>query len=96
VSGVDDCKGCDPLFTDDTRFFVRVDKVLRRSLGVSETAPTDTSVEPAPPVDPEVPEEDEEGAEEPPRMVLPDNLKGKLSMTMEELGDDKEILRDEL
>lgn len=31
------------------RFFIRVDRILRRSLGVSETAPTDTFVKPAPP-----------------------------------------------
>lgn len=34
-----------------------MDRVLRRSLGVSETAPTDTTVKPAPPVDPTFPEE---------------------------------------
>ena len=39
------------------RFFTRIDRVLRRSLGVSETAPTDTTVKPAPPVDPILPEE---------------------------------------
>lgn len=37
------------------RFFTRVDRILRRSLGVSENAPTDTTVKPAPPVDPELP-----------------------------------------
>lgn len=36
-------------------FFGRVDRVLRRSLGVSEHARTDDSVKPAPPVDPELP-----------------------------------------
>lgn len=34
-------------------FFTRVDRILRRSLGVSETAPTDSTVKPAPPVAPE-------------------------------------------
>lgn len=34
-----------------------MDRVLRRSLGVSETAPTDMSVKPAPPVDPELHED---------------------------------------
>lgn len=34
-----------------------MDRVLRRSLGVSETAPTDTTVKPAPPVDPSLSEE---------------------------------------
>jgi hypothetical protein len=33
------------------RFFTRIDRVLRRSLGVSESAATDTTVKPAPPVD---------------------------------------------
>ncbi|CAL1700961.1 unnamed protein product [Somion occarium] len=44
---------------DSNEFFTRVDRILRRSLGVSETAPTDTRVKPAPPVDPELPTEDE-------------------------------------
>ncbi|KAI0921744.1 hypothetical protein AcW1_004366 [Taiwanofungus camphoratus] len=38
---------------DSNEFFTRVDRILRRSLGVSETAPTDTTVKPAPPVDSE-------------------------------------------
>jgi heat shock protein 90kDa beta len=33
---------------DSNKFLTRVDRVLRRSLGVSETAPTDTNVDPAP------------------------------------------------
>ncbi|KAI0677113.1 heat shock protein Hsp90 [Trametes maxima] len=41
--------------TDSNEFFTRVDRILRRSLGVSEHAPTDTTVKPAPPVDPELP-----------------------------------------
>lgn len=49
---------------DSHGFFTRVDRVLRRSLGVSETAPTDTTVEPAPEhVDDEtVPPAEEPGA----------------------------------
>lgn len=36
-------------FTDSLfRFFERIDRVLRRAVGVSETAPTDTYVAPAP------------------------------------------------
>lgn len=31
-------------------FFQRMDRILRRSLGVSETAPTDDTVKPAPPI----------------------------------------------
>jgi heat shock protein beta len=34
-----------------SRFFSRMDRVLRRSLGVSETAKADDTVKPAPPVD---------------------------------------------
>lgn len=47
------------LLTDKLRirFLTRVDRVLRRSLGVSETAPTDSTVKPAPPVDPSISEE---------------------------------------
>lgn len=41
-------------------FFSRMDRVLRRSLGVSEDAQADSTVKPAPPVDPELPEEEEE------------------------------------
>ena len=40
------------------RFFLRVDRVLRRSLGVSETAKTEVNVKPAPEVDPTEPEEE--------------------------------------
>ena len=40
------------------RFFVRVDRVLRRSLGVSETAKTKVDVKPAPEIDPTEPEEE--------------------------------------
>ena len=58
------------------RFFSRVDRVLRRSLGVSETAKTDESVKPAPPVETEelaqVDESDEPG------IILPDHLKDKV------------------
>jgi hypothetical protein len=34
-----------------SRFFTRMDRVLRRSLGVSESAKADDTVKPAPPVD---------------------------------------------
>ena len=40
------------------RFFVRVDRVLRRSLGVSETAKANVEIKPAPEVDPTEFEED--------------------------------------
>lgn len=73
----------------DNSFFTRVDRVLRRSLGVSETAPTDTNVKPAPPVDPEIPPEPIAGSEpipdlpedETPGVKLPDHLKDQVRRT---------------
>lgn len=41
-----------------SRFFERIDKVLRRAVGVAENAPTDTTVEPAPEPENEEPAED--------------------------------------
>ncbi|KAJ7744442.1 heat shock protein Hsp90 [Mycena maculata] len=81
---------------DSNIFFTRVDRVLRRSLGVSETAPTDTTVKPAPPVDPELPTE--EYVEPPPDfgnqfvddkvgVQLPDHLKDQISIEMEEIDE---------
>lgn len=67
-------------------FFSRVDRVLRRSLGVSETAPTDTTVKPAPPVDPELPTEVDEDllppmpADNKPGVQVPDHLKDDVSL----------------
>lgn len=65
-----------------------MDRVLRRSLGVSETAPTDETVKPAPPVDPELPAEEEPAEptidfkdqqdDSQPRIVVPDDLKDKV------------------
>jgi len=46
---------------DPNMYFTRVDHVLRRSLGVSQTAKTDTTVKPAPPVaEGPLPETDDE------------------------------------
>jgi len=42
---------------------------------VSETAPTEVDVKPAPPVDPEMPQEEDEGK---PGITLPDHLKDKV------------------
>ena len=44
---------------DSHTFFSRVDRILRRSLGVSETAQADASVKPAPPVAPHEPSDEE-------------------------------------
>lgn len=84
---------------DSNRFFGRVDRVLRRSLGVSETAPTDTTVKPAPPVDPELPLEEADQQYIPPldmddsddgkaKVILPEHLKDQVSIEMEEIDDD--------
>lgn len=93
---------------DSDEFLIRVDRVLRRSLGVSETAPTDTTVKPAPPVDPIILDESEyEPTPEPvvdeplafegkPGVILPDELKDKIQIEMEEIGDDEYPFHDEL
>ncbi|KAF5321366.1 hypothetical protein D9619_001109 [Psilocybe cf. subviscida] len=80
---------------DNNRFFTRMDRVLRRSLGVSEAAKADDTVKPAPPVDPELPSEEEEiqpfsvhEDDGKPGVILPDDLKDKISLTMEEIDDD--------
>jgi len=52
-------------FLTRSRFFVRVDRVLRRSLGVSETAKAKVDVKPAPEVDPTEPQEELEVPEFP-------------------------------
>ncbi|KAF8655303.1 hypothetical protein AX16_003200 [Volvariella volvacea WC 439] len=76
---------------DSNSFFTRVDRVLRRSLGVSETAPTDTTVKPAPPVDPSLSEENaEEEDDGKPKVILPDHLKDKMSIEIEPISDDEE------
>jgi heat shock protein 90kDa beta len=87
---------------------MRVDRVLRRSLGVSETAPTDTTVKPAPPIDPVVLDESEyepkfepvifeppEQDDDKPRVILSDEMKEKIQVDIEEFTDDLPI-HDEL
>ena len=74
------------------RFFARVDRVLRRSLGVSETAPTDSTVKPAPPVDPNPPAEESKPAV---IDVTPEGMEEHLLVEMEEIPDD-EYIHDEL
>ncbi|KAF7352824.1 HSP90-domain-containing protein [Mycena venus] len=101
---------------DSNLFFTRVDRVLRRSLGVSETAPTDTTVKPAPPVDPELPTEEfvdpdqfadqfmdysqfkeQIPAADKPGIQLPDHLKDKMQIEMEEIDEDGNVVvHDEL
>jgi heat shock protein 90kDa beta len=98
-----------PFLTSDCSFFERVDRVLRRSLGVSEEAPTDVryslciavtllmpclpqaSVRPAPPVDPEMPEEltlpPLEDGQIP--FDLPEELKDDFSLVMEPIPEDE-------
>ena len=64
-------------------FFTRVDRILRRSLGVSETAPTDTTVKPAPPVDPELPP----NADEPEVDEFERTGHGRVSWEVEEVDE---------
>lgn len=77
------------------RFFTRVDRILRRSLGVSETAPTDTTVKPAPPVDPELPLEDAvDGADEDvvvdgnPHIQTPEHVQDQGYWEVEEIDEE--------
>lgn len=90
---------------NSNEFFTRMDRVLRRSLGVSETAPTDETVKPAPPVDPELPSDEEVEAppivfkdkledmpeDDKPQVILPDHLKDKLEIDIEEMTDDEPL-----
>jgi heat shock protein beta len=81
-------------------FFTRVDRVLRRSLGVSETAPTDTTVKPAPPVDPELPSEEPDAGFEfadmptdnKPGIQLPDHMKDQVQIEMEEIDEEGNVV----
>ena len=86
-----------------------MDRVLRRFLGVLETAPTDTTVKPAPPVDPVILDESEyepqpelafkdlpEYADGKPRVVLSDEMKEKIQIDIEEVDDDFMPTHDEL
>lgn len=82
-------------------FMFKIDRALRRSLGVSETAPTDETVRPAPPIDPSMPTEEElmeeylqsldeeDGGKA--KVILPDHLKDQMSVEMEEIPDDEDI-----
>lgn len=73
--------------------------MLRRSLGVSETAKADSRVRPAPPIDPRIPEDDFEpeffdlpiGDDGKPKVILPDHMKDKISIEMDEIPDDWSI-----
>jgi len=58
---------------------------LRRSLGVSETAKTDESVKPAPPVETNSDATDESDK---PGIVLPDHMKDKVQIEMEEIDEE--------
>ena len=92
------------------RFFVRVDRVLRRSLGVSETARADESVKPAPPVDEKslddletektkVSLEDylqQKENQGGPKIDIPDEWKDQLSIELEDVYDEPQYKRDEL
>ncbi|KAF6762628.1 heat shock protein Hsp90 [Ephemerocybe angulata] len=93
--------------TDKNQFFTRVDRVLRRSLGVPQNAKADETVKPAPPVDSTLPrfkpehkplqpviEHADDGK---PRVILPDHMKDKVSIEMEEIDDDGNVIpHDEL
>ncbi|KAJ3488685.1 hypothetical protein NLI96_g2656 [Meripilus lineatus] len=71
---------------DSNAFFTRVDRILRRSLGVSESAPTDTRVRPAPPVDPKLPED--EKADDPVHIDIPEHLQDQVKWEVEEIDEE--------
>lgn len=72
------------------RFFVRVDRVLRRSLGVSETAKADSTVKPAPPIDPNPLDEKELEAElRKPNFEIPDEFKDSVRLEYDEVPGSK-------
>jgi heat shock protein beta len=90
---------------------MRVDRVLRRFLGVLENAPTDTTVKPAPPVDPVVLDEAEyepqpqieslfndlpEYKDGKPRVILSEEMKKKIEVDIEEVDEDFLPVHDEL
>jgi len=88
---------------DSNAFFARVDKVLRRSLGVSESATTDATVEPAPPVDPSLPEDGEKEAsdgkfedDEQAGPEILDAIRDQAPFATEEFDEVEEILHNEL
>ncbi|KAG6332715.1 hypothetical protein ID866_6376 [Astraeus odoratus] len=81
---------------DSNTFLSRVDRVLRRSLGVSETAPTDDTVKPAPPVDPELPEEALVDNEQEP-FGMPDSFdEDQFKLEVEEIDEHGNVVHDEL
>ena len=91
--------------SNKNEFFTRVDHVLRRSLGVSQHAKADESVKPAPPVDstplrykpqhkPLTPPKPNEPVvnNDKPGIILPDHMKDKVSIEMEEIDDDGNVI----
>ncbi|RXW25137.1 hypothetical protein EST38_g706 [Candolleomyces aberdarensis] len=93
--------------TNKNEFFARVDRVLRKSLGVSTSAKADETVKPAPPVDPEVAADKPANAQQAPifteeyddgkpRVILPDHMKDKVSIEMEEIDEYGNPVHDEL
>ncbi|CAA7259747.1 unnamed protein product [Cyclocybe aegerita] len=78
---------------DNNKFFTRVDRVLRRSLGVSEAATTDETVKPAPPAVKDLSEDERDETPKPeeptgPGIILPDHMKDKIELTMEEIDEE--------
>jgi len=76
-------------------FFARVDRVLRRSLGVSEHARTDDTVKPAPPVDPEFPAFEElykMPRNDKPGVYIPPHLQDDVVFEMEEVDEEGNII----
>ena len=79
-----------------SRFYSRVERVLRRSLGVSQTAKADTEVKPAPPVDSTLEEGEETEETKEPHLNIPYELKDHISVTVEEINAETTAVHDEL
>lgn len=71
-----------------------MDRILRRSLGVSETAPTDSKVKPAPPVASEPVDDDDDDFEDPYMGLDPELLGLKVGEPVF-LDDDEPVVTEE-
>ncbi|GJJ07305.1 hypothetical protein Clacol_001506 [Clathrus columnatus] len=80
--------------SDANLFFERVERVLRRSIGISETAKADVVIKPAPPVETGAEAFSAEDDSEP-FIRIPEELQGKVNIEMEELPDDFELSSEE-
>lgn len=90
--------------TDSNEFFTRVDRILRRSLGVSETAQAEDTVKPAPPQADKPIEEEELTVDDTHIMLDPEMLDGmfkpheepaqeQMQWEVEEIDEEGNVIR---